>query len=70
MSLKSFHIFFLVIAALFDFGMAAFAWLGPDNSITHELRTSGMAVGSGLFGLLIVVYGIWFLRRKAPNIVV
>ncbi|MES2709557.1 MAG: hypothetical protein V4726_23370 [Verrucomicrobiota bacterium] len=70
MSLKSFHLFFLVIAVLFDFSLAAFSWFGPDNSITHELRTSGMGIGSGLFGLALVIYGIWFLRRKAPSIIV
>ncbi|MDB6133076.1 MAG: hypothetical protein JWM59_1319 [Verrucomicrobiales bacterium] len=70
MSLKSFHLFFLAVAVLFDFALAAFSWLGPDNSITHELRTSGMGVGSGIFGLALTVYGIWFMRRKAPKIII
>lgn len=70
MSLKSFHIFFLVIAVLFDFSLAAFSWFGPDNEITHELRTSGMGVGSGIFGVVLTIYGIWFHRVKAPKIIV
>ena len=64
MSLKSFHLFFLVIAVLFDFALAAYAFLGPENEITKELRPMG--IGSGVFGLLLIAYGIWFLRKKAP----
>lgn len=70
MSLKSFHIFFLVIAVLFDFSLAAFSWFGPDNDITHELRSSGMGLGSGIFGLILVGYGIWFHKVKAPSIII
>jgi len=41
MSLKSFHVFFLVIAILFDLGILAYALLG-DNSVTKELRGYGV----------------------------
>lgn len=44
MSLKSFHIFFLVIAIIFDLGMLAYAYLG-DNSVTRELQSYGVGLG-------------------------
>ena len=37
---------------------AAYAWFGPENKITEEIRPLG--VGSGIFGLLLIAYGIWF----------
>ena len=68
MSLKTFHLFFLVIAILFDFGFAAYAFYGPDNEITREIKPMG--IGSGVFGLILIVYGLWFYLRKAPKIIV
>ncbi len=68
MSLKTFHLFFLAIAILFDFAFAAYAWFGPENKITEEIRPLG--IGSGIFGLLLIGYGIWFYTKKAPKIIV
>lgn len=68
MSLKTFHLFFLVIAILFDFAFAAYAFFGPDNEITREIKPMG--VGSGIFGLILIAYGLWFYLRKAPKIIV
>lgn len=68
MSLKTFHLFFLAIAILFDFGFAAYAFYGPENEITREIRPMG--IGSGVFGVILIAYGIWFHFRKAPKIIV
>lgn len=68
MSLKTFHLFFLIIAVLFDFGFAAYAFLGPENEITREIRPLG--IGSGIFGLLLIAYGIWFYCKKSPKIII
>ena len=68
MSLKTFHLFFLIFAILFDFGFAAYAFFGPDNEITREIKPMG--IGSGIFGLLLVAYGIWFYRKMAPRIII
>ena len=65
MSLKTFHLFFLVIAILFDFGFAAYAFFGPDNEITREIRPMG--IGSGIFGLVLMAYGIWFYPPQSPS---
>ncbi len=67
MSLKTFHVFFLILAILFDLGMLAYAWLG-DNSVTKELRSYG--VGMGIIAGLLIVYTVWFVRRKAPKIII
>ena len=67
MSLKSFHVFFLVIAILFDLGMLAYAYLA-DNSVTRELQSYG--VGLGIIALVLIVYTVWFVRKKAPKIIV
>lgn len=67
MSLKSFHIFFLVIAILFDLGMLAYAYFG-DNSVTRELQSYG--VGLGIIAGLLIVYTVWFIRKKAPTILI
>ncbi len=67
MSLKSFHIFFLVIAILFDLGMLAYAFYG-DNSVTRELQSYGF--GLGIIAAALIIYTIWFIRKKAPTIII
>lgn len=67
MSLKSFHVFFLVIAILFDLGMLAYAYFG-DNSVTRELQSYG--VGLGVIAGALIAYTIWFIRKKAPKIII
>lgn len=67
MSLKSFHIFFLVIAILFDLGVLAYACFG-NNSVTRELRSYG--VGLGIIAGVLIVYTVWFIRKKAPKIII
>ena len=67
MSLKSFHVFFLIIAILFDLGMLAYAYFG-DNSVTRELQSYG--VGLGVIAGVLLTYTIWFVLKKAPKIIV
>lgn len=67
MSLKSFHVFFLVIAILFDLGMLAYACFG-DNRVTEELKSYG--VGLGIIAVILIGYTVWFVRKKAPKIIV
>jgi len=67
MSLKSFHVFFLVIATLMDLGMLAYAIWG-QNSVARELQSYG--VGLGIIAVVLIAYTIWFVRKKAPKIIV
>jgi hypothetical protein len=68
MSLKTFHLFFLIVAILFDFGFAAFAYYGPESDITKEIRPLG--IGSGIFGVGLIAYGVWYHTKKAPSILI
>ena len=67
MSLKSFHVFFLILATLMDLGMLAYAIWG-ENSVARELQSYG--VGIGLIALVLIIYTIWFVYKKAPKIIV
>lgn len=67
MSLKSFHVFFLVIAILMDLGMLAYAIWG-QNSVARELQSYG--IGLGIIAVILIVYTVWFVRKKAPKIIV
>ncbi len=67
MSLKSFHVFFLVIAILFDLGILAYAYFG-DSTVTQELQSYG--VGLGILALVLIVYTVWYVRCKAPKIII
>lgn len=67
MSLKSFHVFFLVVAILMDIGMLAYAIWG-ENSVAGELQSYG--VGLGIIAIALIAYTVWFVRKKAPNIII
>ena len=67
MSLKSFHVFFLVIAILMDLGILAYSVWG-DNSAARELQAYG--VGLGAIAVILIVYTVWFIRKKAPKIII
>ena len=61
MSLKAFHIFFVAVAVLATSGFGAWAgwqmWQGASAAY-------GVVVGgSALFAVVLVVYGVWFLRK-------
>jgi high-affinity Fe2+/Pb2+ permease len=67
MSLKSFHVFFLVLAILMDLGMLAYAIWG-QNSVARELQSYG--IGLGIIAVILIAYTIWFVRKKAPKIII
>ena len=67
MSLKSFHVFFLILATLMDLGMLAYAIWG-ENTVARELQSYG--VGIGLIAAVLIIYTIWFVCKKAPKIIV
>jgi hypothetical protein len=68
MSLKSFHIFFIVMAILSSLGFALWAFtLGgaaPGSAIGM------MGIGSALLGVALIVYGVWFVVRKGRQLIV
>lgn len=68
MSLKGFHIVFIVLAALCSLGFAAWIFLAPQEMVSQALRVSGWL--SGLVGVSLVFYGIWFVVKKSRKIIV
>ena len=65
MSLKNFHIAFITICVLFTGGFAAWCLLVPG--LPAMFTAMGWISASG--GLLLLVYGIRFLK-KAKNVIV
>ncbi len=60
MSLKAFHIFFIVIAVFLAVGCAAWAFLNHT--------AFGFGVASIVAAVALVIYGVWFVR-KSRNII-
>ncbi len=61
MSLKSFHIFFIVISVLCCLGFGAWAIL--DFVTTGAATNLFLGSVSLLFSVVLVGYGFWFLRK-------
>ncbi len=61
MSLKTFHIFFIVLSTLLAvaFGVWAVDDFGRSASWVHLALGVGSFIGSGV----LVWYGVWFLRK-------
>ena len=68
MSLKSFHIFFIVMAVLSSLGFSAWAFTAGDAATTEGLRLMG--IGSGAIGVALAVYGVWFVVKKSGRLIV
>jgi hypothetical protein len=68
MSLKSFHIFFIVLAVLCSVGFCVWAFTLGNAGPASALGLMG--IGSGLLGIGLIGYGIWFVVRKARHIIV
>ena len=67
MSLKSFHVFFIVLAILSTAGFALWIFTGSGIGQPPALRWWGGV--SGAIGLGLTVYGVWFIARKARKII-
>ena len=61
MSLKSFHVFFVIVSTL----LALFfgGWGVATFSRTHADGYLACAVGGFATAVLLVIYGFWFLRK-------
>lgn len=61
MSLRIFHLFFIVVSVLLAFGMAAWGW---GQGADQRVLTAVCAV----LGVALTVYGVWFVRRKFASL--
>ena len=62
MSLKTFHLIFILIAILFSFGTAWWAFSHPADELDGSLRQVGM-ISVGV-GALFLVYLPFFIRKS------
>ena len=65
MSLKGFHIFFILIATVFCFGFTTWAFMGSEN-LEAQMKVPGIITGG--LGVVLLVYGVWFAWKKAATI--
>ena len=56
MSLRGFHLFFICLVILLSFGIAAAVF-----AMGYDQRFGEACAG---FGLIFVIYGIWFYRKS------
>jgi len=68
MSLKGFHVIFIILAVLFAFGF--YAWTLVESEAAASLGVTGMGQISGGLGVLLLVYGIWFIVKKSRKLIV
>ncbi len=61
MSLKSFHIVFIAISALFAFGLAY--WSMAEFMSSGSMLLIAAAIASFISGFALIVYGIHFLKK-------
>lgn len=68
MSLKSFHVFFIVLAALSSLGFAVWTFTKGGAELASGLGALG--VTSALASVVLAAYGVWFVMRKAGRIII
>ncbi len=68
MSLKSFHVFFLVVAVLLSAGVALWAFTVGEGRLTNANGIMGLV--SAVIGVATAAYATWFVRKKSRTIIV
>ena len=68
MSLKGFHVVFIVLAVLCSLGFAAWALTATSEAATSSIRAAGWISGVG--GVLLACYGVWFVLKKSRKLIV
>jgi hypothetical protein len=61
MSLKAFHIFFILLSTLLAFGFGF--WAVDDFSHSGSGFHLTLGLGSFIAGFALAWYGVWFLRK-------
>lgn len=68
MSLKHFHVIFIVLAFLCDGGF--FLWTHLEKDQAERLGAVGIGMFSGWVALGLLVYGLWYVLKKSKSIIV
>jgi hypothetical protein len=66
MSLKGFHILFIVFAFLCSAGF--WAWVALDTKRAKELGIAALGNYSGSLAIALFIYGVWFVAVKSKTI--
>ncbi len=61
MSLKTFHIIFIVLSTVLAVGLGV--WATRDFAQSGSWAHLSLGVGSFIASVVLVCYGIWFLRK-------
>ena len=65
MSLRGFHIDFITLAVLCTVGFAIWTFLSGSDENTGAVKVTGIV--SGISGLFLAVYGVWFYKNKLKD---
>lgn len=68
MSLKGFHIIFIFFAMLCSAGF--WAWTAVNYEAARQLNAVALGQASGILGIVLFFYGIWFVVKKSKTIIV
>ena len=69
MSLKGFHIVFIFLAVLVSLLFGAWA-LGTDAGRSAGVLVMWSGISSGILGVALAGYGVWFVKKKAGKIII
>ena len=61
MSLKGFHVFFIAVCLILSIGLGV--WGIREYRSTNEAGSLYLGVGSFVCGVVLSMYGVWFLRK-------
>ena len=68
MSLKGFHILFIVFAFLCTAGF--WAWTFVEVEAAQKIGAQSVGNLSGSLAMALLIYGLWFVIKKAKTIIV
>jgi len=61
MSLRAFHIVFIILSTLLSFGFAK--WSYGNYLVQKDTTDMVLAISGGVAGVALIIYGIWFLKK-------
>ena len=68
MSLKSFHVFFIVLAVFSSMGFARWAFTRGGAELISGLGMMG--IFSATMGCALAGYGLWFVLKKSGRLII
>jgi hypothetical protein len=68
MSLKSFHVFFILLAVLSSMGFALWVFTRGGAELASGLGMMG--VFSAAMGCALAGYGVWFVLKKSGRLII